>query len=125
MQYKNILVVEDEELISAVLKEFLEACGHRVTIVADGLDILSEVLGGDYDLITMDLRLPGLEGLEATELIRLKHGLRIPVIVIAGDIKADERRELEGLGVEHFIRKEQLNLEELRDLIDQILTPHR
>ena len=102
---KKILVVDDVKEFVDILKEFLEDNGYSVTIVENGFDALSEVLIGQYDLITMDLEMPGLSGLEATELIRLKHHILTPVIVISAYLATENERELRALGVEHFIHK--------------------
>lgn len=114
---KSILIVEDEKEQAQALKEFFEALAYSVTVVEDGFDAISEVLAGDYDLITMDLKMSELSGLEATELIRMKHDIATPVIVISGYLSDREESELRDLDVEHFMHKP-FDLEELRRVVE-------
>lgn len=57
---KKILIIEDEEAIADLEKDYLELSDFDVTIKADGESGLEEALGHDYDLIILDLMLPGL-----------------------------------------------------------------
>lgn len=107
---KRILIVEDEEDQAATFAEILAAAGYEVTIAADGFDALEKTVAGEFDLITMDLRMPRLGGIGAMELLRHRRA-PVPVIVISGYLSAHEE-ELERMGVRYALQKP-VDLEEL------------
>ena len=102
MSYR-ILIVEDEESLAAAFAETLAALGYEVTIANDGYDALEKVIAGRFDLITMDLRLPRMNGIQATELI-MHRRKPTPVIVISGYVLRHEE-ELERLGIRYVLQK--------------------
>ena len=61
---KKILIIEDDESIAKIEKEFLEINGYAATVITDGLQGLEEANGAQYDLILLDLMLPGIDGFE-------------------------------------------------------------
>mgnify|MGYP000091300851 CR=1 FL=1 len=77
----RILIVEDEERISAFIAKGLRADGHLPTVVADGRVGLDQALSGDHDLMILDVGLPGLDGFEVLEQLRAQ-GSRMPVVVL-------------------------------------------
>jgi nitrogen-specific signal transduction histidine kinase len=82
----RILVVDDEETIRLVSSRFLERLGHRVDVVADGMDALRHLERIDYDVILSDLRMPGLGGEELLERLRARgDGLERRLIFVTGD----------------------------------------
>lgn len=77
----RILIVEDEERIASFVAKGLRADGHLPTTVRDGLGGLEEALTGDYDLMVLDIGLPGLDGFGVLERLR-DAGSRMPVVVL-------------------------------------------
>jgi len=78
-----ILVVDDEEVVRELFKETLEELGHRVVAVETGLEALDLVKQQDFDLVFLDLKMPGINGAELFRQIRsIKPGL--PVTIITG-----------------------------------------
>ena len=69
----NILVVDDEPAICWGVKQLLEREGHRVTILSSGEAALKAVAEHKPDLMLMDVRLPGISGLEALDRVRELH----------------------------------------------------
>ena len=63
----RILIVEDEERIASFVAKGLTADGHRTTAVADGRVGLDHALSGDFDLMVLDIGLPGLDGFEVLD----------------------------------------------------------
>ena len=57
----KILIVEDDESIAELEKDYLELSNFTVEIAADGLQGLEKALGGDYDLYLIDVMLPGMD----------------------------------------------------------------
>ncbi|MDF9843101.1 MULTISPECIES: PAS domain-containing hybrid sensor histidine kinase/response regulator [unclassified Paenibacillus] len=103
----RILVAEDNEINQIVLRKILEKRGFAVDVVADGLEVVRMTGGTDYDLIFMDVQMPGMNGLEATRIIRQSlPPERQPVIiaVTANALKGDREQCLEA-GMDEYISK--------------------
>ena len=87
---KHILVVDDERDILTCLDEVLTAEGYRVTCVVSGGEALDLLRQDPPDLIMLDLRMPGMNGLEVLQVIRRTHA-DLPIIVCSalGSYKND------------------------------------
>ena len=83
----RVLFVEDSEVNRRVIQEMLRAGGIEMSEAEDGVRGLEAIDVGDYDLILMDLRMPGMDGLTAIRHIRARtdHKANLPVIVITAD----------------------------------------
>ncbi len=92
---KRILLVEDDESILRLEKDYLEANGFEVTTALNGNDGLSFALSGEYNLIMLDVMLPGVDGLEICRRVREKSN--IPVILVSA--KRDDIDKIKGLGI--------------------------
>jgi DNA-binding response OmpR family regulator len=100
----RILIVEDEERIASFVAKGLVADGHRATAVGDGRVGLDHALSGDFDLMVLDIGLPGLDGFEVLDQLR-SQGSRLPVIVLtARDSVTDTVSALEG-GADDYVPK--------------------
>ncbi|KRF06663.1 two-component system response regulator [Nocardioides sp. Soil777] len=77
----QILIVEDEERIASFVAKGLRAEGHQPTVVGDGPGGLDEALSGRFDLLVLDIGLPGMDGFELLDQLR-SQGSRMPVIVL-------------------------------------------
>lgn len=92
----RILVIEDEERISSFVAKGLKAAGFTPTVVADGLSGLDYALTGEFDLIILDIGLPGLDGFTVLRRLREENS-PLPVIVLtARDSVTDTVAALEG-----------------------------
>ena len=79
----TILVVDDEEIIRALFKEILEELGHTVIVAETGSEGLELVKQQDFDMVFLDLKMPGMDGAELFRQIKaIKPGL--PVTIITG-----------------------------------------
>ncbi len=67
---KNILVIDDEKMILDAIKVIFEDMGYGVSIFSDSASGMEEAAKNDYDLIIVDMRMPGKNGAEVTEGIR-------------------------------------------------------
>ena len=100
----HILIVEDEERIAAFVSKGLRAEGHQTTVVSDGEAGLDEVLSGRFDLLVLDIGLPGIDGFAVLDAMR-SQGSRLPVIVLtARDSVTDTVSALEG-GADDYMPK--------------------
>jgi two-component system response regulator ArlR len=100
---ENILIVEDEEKIARFLELELIHEGYEVKKSTDGREGLSLALGGGFDLILLDLMLPGMSGLELMR--RLRKSSDVPVIMLtARDAVMDKVSGLD-LGADDYVTK--------------------
>ena len=99
----RILIIEDEESIAELEKDYLELSGFEVEIENDGADGLEKALGEDFDLIILDLMLPGMDGFEICKRFREKKNTPI-IMVSAKKEDIDKIRGL-GLGADDYITK--------------------
>ncbi|WP_243060734.1 response regulator transcription factor [Nocardioides sp. SR21] len=100
----RILIVEDEERIASFVAKGLRAEGHQTTTAADGRVGLDHAMSGDYDLVVLDIGLPGMDGFEVLDQLR-SQGSAVPVIVLtARDSVGDTVSALEG-GADDYMPK--------------------
>ena len=100
----RVLIVEDEERIASFVAKGLRADGHLTTVVGDGREGLDHAMSGDFDLMILDIGLPGLDGFEVLDQLR-SQGSRMPVIVLtARDSVMDTVSALEG-GADDYMPK--------------------
>jgi two-component system alkaline phosphatase synthesis response regulator PhoP len=108
---KRILVVEDEAHISEGIKVNLEMEGYDVDVAAEGPSALDTYHQGNFDLIILDVMLPGIDGLAVCDQIR-KEGGRIPILFLtARDRDIDRIKGLEAGGDDYLTKP--FNLKEL------------
>lgn len=99
----HILVVDDDAAVGALVKEYLSQNDFRVTTVASGQE-MTEVLAAEaIDLIVMDLKLRGEDGLRLTQ--RLREGSKIPVIIVTGRLEEADRVMGLELGADDYVTK--------------------
>jgi DNA-binding response OmpR family regulator len=100
----RILIVEDEARIASFLEKGLRANGFATEIAADGEEALTRVRIGSYDLVILDLGLPGRDGLEVLRDLRERHAGLPVVILTARDSVRDTVSGLEG-GADDYMTK--------------------
>lgn len=91
----KILIIEDEEAIAELERDYLTISDFEVTIKTSGNEGLAEALTSDYDLIILDLMLPGIDGFEVCKTIREKKD--IPILMVSA--KKDDIDKVRGLGL--------------------------
>lgn len=100
----RILIVEDEERISSFIAKGLRAAGFAPTVVADGHAGRDYALTGDFELVVLDLGLPGMNGFEILEEVREQRG-DLPVLVLtASDSGSDTVSALEGGAADYMVK---------------------
>lgn len=91
----KILIVEDEEAIADLEKDYLELSGFEVEIASDGMTGLSRALEEDFQLVILDLMLPGVDGFEICRQVR--EAKNTPIIMVSA--KKDDIDKIRGLGL--------------------------
>lgn len=100
----RVLVIEDDRRMAALLAQALKEDGSHVTVCHNGDDGLSTALRPDFDVIVLDLMLPGLDGFQVAQRLR-KRGRQTPVLMLtARDAPADVIKGL-NLGADDYVTK--------------------
>ena len=114
---KTILVVDDEESIRFLYREELEDEGYRVITASDGEEALRKLRKEAPDLVTLDIRMPGMDGIEVLHLIR-EMDKEIPVIMSTA--YGEYRNNFNVWASDAYITKT-ANLDELKENIGRLL----
>ena len=91
----RVLIVEDEEAIAEIESDYLELSGFEVTIKADGNSGLEAALNEDFDIIILDIMLPGIDGFEICKEVRAVKN--VPIIMVSA--KKEDIDKIRGLGI--------------------------
>ena len=116
---KRVLVVENDPLNQILMKLYLDKFGFDISVVDDGQEAIERVDEDEFDLIFMDIRMPRVNGFQATGIIKEK-GLITPVIAMTADVAdGGERRCLEA-GCDAFLSKPIIK-KDLHKILEQFL----
>jgi two-component system response regulator BaeR len=99
----DILVVEDEPKLAALLRDYLQAAGHRVTCLDDGLAVVPAVRAAEPQLILLDIMLPGRNGLDICR--ELRSFSEVPIMLITARVEEVDRLLGLDLGADDYICK--------------------
>ena len=99
----KVLIVEDEESIAEIEKDYLELSGFSVVIENDGTLGMSRALEEDFDIIILDLMLPGSDGFEICK--RVREVKNTPIILISAKKEDIDKIRGLGLGADDYITK--------------------
>jgi CheY-like chemotaxis protein len=115
------LVVDDEEDVREMLAMALQMDGYAVTAVGDGAAAVRTAQSSPFEVVTLDLRMPGMGGVET--LTRLKSTApQLPVIIVSGYVGSAEMRTCLDLGAFAVVRKP-FDLNELLELLRRAREP--
>ncbi|MFT4111272.1 sigma-54-dependent transcriptional regulator, partial [Silvibacterium sp.] len=112
---ERILIIDDESAIRESLETLLTLEGYTIEMAVNGEDGLKAIENSVYDLVLLDLALPGKNGLEILKLIREKH-TSLPVIMITAYGKVDNVVEAIHTGAQNFVQKPWDNEKLLADI---------
>ena len=100
----KVLLVEDEAKISAFVRKGLEAQGYAVTVADNGDDGFAQASSGTFDVVVLDIMLPGRDGLSVLKELREKLQ-RVPVILLTARTEMNERVDGLNLGADDYVTK--------------------
>jgi signal transduction histidine kinase/ActR/RegA family two-component response regulator len=119
----RVLVVEDHEDVRATTTELLTRAGAVVSEAVDGQDAIDAVQAGAFDAILMDIRMPRLDGIEATRRLRAS-GQTMPIIALTADAVPEQQAECLAAGCNGYLAKP-LDLDQLVTLLGDAAAAHR
>jgi DNA-binding response OmpR family regulator len=100
----KILVVEDDRTVGQYIRRGLEEAQYHADLVVDGLEALRLISGGLYDLVILDLRLPGMTGLEVLRTLR-DRGNTTPILVLTAQDAVGQKVEALRAGADDYVTK--------------------
>ena len=103
-----VLLAEDGPVNQLLVKRLLEKAGHTVTVVDTGAQAVEAVARTHYDVVLMDIQMPGMDGFEATASIRAREvngRHRVPVIALTAHAMEGDRERCLAAGMDGYISK--------------------
>jgi CheY-like chemotaxis protein len=114
----RILLVDDNALNLSAGQAMMSRFGHQIDTAANGVEAIQAVVGGGYDLVLMDVRMPGMDGPETADRIR-RLDLRQPrIIALTASASAKDRSACRNAGMDGYLLKP-LRSPALVELLDQ------
>lgn len=100
---ERILIIEDDQDIAFIERDYLEMNGYHVTIASDGIQGCKEALSQPYNLILLDIMLPGMDGFEVCRQLRDK--LDIPIVMVTAKREDIDKIRGLGFGADDYVEK--------------------
>ncbi len=103
----RVLVVDDVEVNRDIAAAFIGAAGHEVVCVGGGAAAVAAIAESHFDIIMMDVSMPGIDGLEAARRIRAMEGPRgqVPIVALTAQAFADQVEECRNAGMDSHLAK--------------------
>jgi PAS domain S-box-containing protein len=104
----DILVAEDNEFSARLMEQLLSRGGHRVRLATTGPEALALAEGGDFDLVFLDIHMPGLDGFAVVAAIRKSEkatGAHLPIIALTARSRKEDRERCLAAGMDDFLTK--------------------
>ena len=117
---KKILIVEDERPLAHALELKLSNSGYETTIVSTGKDAIKEASDKKFDLILLDLIIPGVDGFQVLEAL-YKKKLKTPIVVLSNLGQVEDQERAEKFGVAKYCVKANTPLVTIVDTIKSII----
>jgi DNA-binding response OmpR family regulator len=105
MEYTKIILAEDNDMLRKSLNFFLEQKGFMVSQFADGQEALDSIKENTYDLILVDINMPGISGMEITQYVRTQMCSDIPIIIFTSSNVEQTEIDCFDIGADEFIAK--------------------
>jgi FixJ family two-component response regulator len=117
---EKILIVDDEQVVRSSIGSYLEDQGYETSAARDGVEALKAFDGGRPDLVVLDLRLPGMDGLDILREIRSR-AAEVPVVIVSGAGQIDDVVQALRLGAWDYLFKPIRDLSMLRHSVQTCL----
>jgi two-component system chemotaxis sensor kinase CheA len=118
---KSVLVVEDSITARTLLKNILEAAGYNVITAVDGVDGLTQLRGGEFDIVVSDVEMPRMNGFDLTAKIRGDKKLsEVPVILVTALQSREDRERGMDVGANAYIVKSSFDQSNLLEVMGRL-----
>ena len=104
----SVLLAEDNKVNQKVAVALLTKAGHRVQVVANGRDAVLESSRGGFDVVLMDVQMPEVDGIQATQMIRAREkdsGAHLPIIALTAHVMNGDRERCIEAGMDDYLSK--------------------
>ncbi|MGE4290808.1 MAG: response regulator [Desulfovibrio sp.] len=124
MKKMRVLLAEDDDVNSITIRKLLNHHGHEVDAVTNGAEALIMLQRKSYDVVLMDIRMPHMDGIEATRKIRFDKEYaahsRIPIIALTAHAMVGDREKFLAEGMSGYLSKP-VELEDLLEVMQQVV----
>ena len=114
----RVLVVDDVDANRRLAQAMLRRFGHLSEVATSGLDAVEKAVAGRYDIVLMDIQMPGINGIEAAQRIRERLGAMPRIIAVTANDMPGDRERCRAAGMDTYLTKP-IQLEALRAAIEQ------
>ncbi len=122
---KRVLVVDDNEVNILIAKRFLSKWGLTIDFASNGEEAINKIVNNTYDLIFMDIRMPGIDGFDTTKIVRELPGdyyKKVPIIALTASTLHNEHKKFKESGMDGHILKP-FNPNEIKEVLNLYLNP--
>lgn len=133
MHRKTVLVVDDDASSRFVLSKAVEGLGFRAIVAEDGIDVPELVAKEHFDLLVLDLYMPGMNGFELLRQVRKppagllpapRTASDVPILIVSGESDPDSLANVKSLGADYHLSKP-IDLNEFEDYVRTALRPRQ
>lgn len=100
----HILIADDNEHNRYIARFLLEDAGHEIEQAENGIDAVELAQKGNFDLVLMDIQMPGMDGIQATKKLKAE-GFSIPIVALTAKAMRGDREEILAAGCDGYISK--------------------
>lgn len=121
---KRVLVVDDNEVNILIAKRFLSKWGLTIDFASNGEEAINKIVNNTYDLVFMDIRMPGIDGFDTTKIIRELPGSyykELPIIALTASTLHNEHTKFKDSGMDGHVLKP-FNPNEIKEVLNQYLS---
>ena len=119
---KSVLVVEDSITARSLLKGILESAGYRVVTAIDGIDGLTQLRSGEFDIVVSDVDMPRMNGFELTAKIRSDRKFtELPVVLVTALASREDREHGIDVGANAYIVKNSFEQSNLLEVVQRLI----
>lgn len=118
----NVLIIEDTQDIAASIYDYLEALGYTIDAASDGVTGLHLAVTQDYDVVILDLNLPGIDGIDLCRRLRKDAKRSVPVLMLTARDSLESKLEGFSCGADDYLTKP-FSLKELAARV-KVLSEH-
>jgi signal transduction histidine kinase/CheY-like chemotaxis protein len=116
----RILLAEDKLINQKVVNLILASLGHQVTIANNGLQALEIYQPGQFDLILMDIQMPLMDGITATQILKEKYEILPPIVGLSANAFEGDREKYMAMGMDEYLTKP-VKKEDFEELIRKLM----
>ena len=115
---RRVLLAEDNQINAVLATAILKRAGHHVDQAGNGAEAIETFALAPYDIVLMDMRMPVMDGLEATQKLRATGGAHTPIIALTANASGADRKQCLAAGMDDFLSKP-FDPDDLLDMIDR------